>query len=171
MVDKKLLCAKLNYKSSIDNGVIMNTFWLKILLVMVAVAGLFILVNIFLPAEKAENEQVQVEQPEQKTFYTATEQDDKRLRAEPNADDLEIQFKKLSLEDEVQADKLFEMALFHRKSGRLPVMGYGRMVDYCRQLIEKYPDSVYAFKARRMLSDIPQKYRKLYKITSEETDF
>lgn len=147
----------------------MNTFWLKILLVIVAIVGLFVLANVFLPAEKAE--QVQPPQPEQKTFYTATEQDDKRLRAEPNTDDLEIQYQELSLEDEVQADKLFEMALFHRKSGRLPVMGYKQMVDYCRQIIEKYPDSVYAFKAKRMLSDIPETYRKRYKITSEETDF
>ena len=41
-------------------------------------------------------------------------------------------------------------------------------VDYCREIIEKYPDSSYAPRARRMLRDIPRRYRKLYKITDEE---
>jgi len=47
-------------------------------------------------------------------------------------------------------------------------MSYKLMVDYCRQIIEKWPGSVYAFKARRMLGEIPQRYRKQYNITEEE---
>lgn len=80
------------------------------------------------------------------------------------------QFKELSIEDEVQAQKLFEMAMFHRKSGRLPVMSYKKMVGYCREIIERWPDSEYAFKAKRMLADIPERYRKMYDITEEEID-
>ena len=152
----------------------MNTFWLKMAALVVVVIGLIILVNVFLYS-KAEPK------TRPKTFYDAVEQDDKRLRAEPEVkqppqagsqraeiESTKPQFKELSPEDKLQAEKLFEMALAHRKMGRLPGMGYKQMVDYCRQIIDKFPDSSYAFKARRMLGDIPKRYWKQYNITKEE---
>ena len=164
----------------------MDTFWLKIAGFAIVVIGLVILVNKFSSSESEPK-------PEPKTFYDVIAEDDKRLRAdieppqtlktEPTAPTtqppkaelavkaVKPQPEEMTLEDQVQAERLFEMALMQRKVGRLPGMGYKQMVDYCRQIIEKYPDSVYAFKAKRMLSDIPETYRKRYKITSEETDF
>jgi len=154
----------------------MNTFWLKVAAVVVVVVGLVIVVNAFWPSESEP-----APKPPPKTVYDVWDRDEKRLRAdpEPNAQEPpaventqepepEPKFKELSLEKKVQAEKLFEMALFHRKKGRLPMMGYKNMVDYCRQIIQRWPDSVYAFKARRMLRDIPPRYRKVYHITNEE---
>ena len=160
----------------------MNTFWLKIAGFAVVVVGLIVLVKVFSSSD--------LEVKTQKTVYDVWEQDDKRLRAEPKAKQLprtkqlpvtkqipeeqkvaepvKPKFKELSPEDQVQAEKLFEMALFHRKSGRLPGLQFKKMVDYCREIIQKYPDSVYAFRARRMLRDIPRRYRERYNITDEE---
>lgn len=170
----------------------MNTFWLKIAGFVVVIFVLIILINRF-TGSKTEPK------PEPKTVYDVWEQDEKRLRAEPEVNkpaekepttekpqaepatkDPEIpetkaaveqpkmQFKELSPEDEARASKLFEWALNQRKMGRLPIMGYKNMVDACREIIHKYPDSEYAFKARRMLGDIPKRYWPRYKITEEE---
>jgi hypothetical protein len=78
------------------------------------------------------------------------------------------EFKELEPEDEVRASQLFEMAMAERKRGRLPMMGFKNMVDYCREIIKNYPESEYAYKARRMLGDIPQRFRERYNITEAE---
>jgi len=156
----------------------MNTFWLKVAGVVVLTAGLVILVNVFLPFKSEPK-------PKPKTFYDLIESDDQRLRAEPqvkepdevteSAEEQEAapakpEFKELSTEDEVQAEKLFEMALAQRKMGRLPGMSYKLMVDYCREMIQRWPESVYAFKARRMLGEVPRRYWDQYGITDEEVN-
>ncbi len=152
----------------------MSTFWLKVAVFAAVVVGLIVVVSKFTGLKEAGK-------PEPKTVYDVWEQDEERLRAEPQVrqstkrrrtpktiEPNNTQFKELSLEDKVRAEQLFEMALFERKKGRLPGMGFKQMVDYCRQIIQMYPDSVYAFKARRMLADIPLRYRKQYNITEEE---
>jgi len=80
------------------------------------------------------------------------------------------QFKKLSPEEELEAQKLWQWVVTQRKMGRLPVMGYGQMVKACRQIIQRWPESKYAFLAKRALADIPPRYRKMYNITPEEID-
>ena len=145
----------------------MNTFWLKVAGFAVVVVGLIILVNKFYtPKDEPKTES--------KSFYDVIKQDDKRLRAEPETEQVaekpkpKPQFEELALEDKARAEQLFEWALTQRKMGRLPSLGYKKMVDACREIIRKYPDSVYAYKARRMLGDIPQRYRKRYNITEQE---
>jgi len=101
-----------------------------------------------------------------KSMYDLWEEDEKRLEAEPS----ETQFKKLSPEEEIQARQLWEWVKSQRKMARLPVMGYGQMVKTCRDIIRRWPDSEYAFKAKRALADLPERYRKMYNITKEETD-
>ncbi|MHC4571582.1 MAG: hypothetical protein ACYS0C_05855 [Planctomycetota bacterium] len=159
----------------------MNTFWLKIAALAVVVIGLIILVNVF-STSKSEPK------PEPKTVYDVWEEDDRRLRAEPEfapqpeteqapsppakqaAEPPKPKFKELSEIEEVQAQRLFEFALQQRKIGRLPVTGFKPMVDACREIIQKFPGSEFDYKARRMLADIPQRYRQRYKITEEEID-
>jgi len=162
----------------------MDKFWLKIAGFAVVVLGLIILVKVFSPSKSELKDKP-------KTVYDVWEQDDERLRAEPDfnkppetgqppeSEPVVVQkakpkpqFKELSLEDEVQAGKLFNLAIQERKMGRLPgiKLGYKNMVDHCREIIQRWPDSEYAFKARRMLRDIPQRYHKRYNITDEEID-
>jgi HJR/Mrr/RecB family endonuclease len=165
----------------------MNTFWLKIAGAVVAVVGIIILVKAFLPKSEPEP---------QKTVYDVWQKDDKRLRAEPQlngpaansnqpvrpqgqqpvtqqtttVEPPKPQFKQLTEEEQVEAERILEMALAERKMARLPGMTYKRMVDYCRQIIQKWPGSEYAFKAKRMLADIPERYHEMYHITKEEID-
>ena len=166
----------------------MNTFWLKVAGLAVLAGAVIVLIGVFSysrpePAARPE------------TFYDVVERDDARLRAvlgtppegvpygtygEPKPEHIPAaeraakagrpQPEEIRLEERVQAERLFEMALAQRKMARLPGIGYKLMVDYCREIIEKFPDSPYAAKAGRMLREVPQRYRKQYKITDEEMD-
>ena len=164
----------------------MNTFWLKVAAGAVAIVVIIIIVGAYLP--KGEKKP----QP-QKTVYDVWEKDDKRLRAEPQFKETPIspnqpiaqqqvqqlptvveppkpQFKELTEEEKIEAERLYEMAITERKMGRLPVMTYKKMVDYCREIIRKWPDSEYAFKAKRLLADLPERFHQMYNITKEEID-
>ena len=175
----------------------MNTFWLKIAGLAVIVLGLVFLVNVFLsktePGSEPEQKTIydQWEQDderlrakpqlkEQPTPEPSVEPENVKQAIEPaktveptrTVEPAKPQFKELSLEDRVQAEKLFNLAIQERKMGRLPVikLGYRKMAGHCREIIRRWPDSVYAFKAKRMLADIPERYRKMYNITNEEID-
>ena len=53
--------------------------------------------------------------------------------------------------------------------GRLPAgMGYKQMVDNCREIIRRFPESEYDYKARRALADIPECFRNIYNVTPQE---
>ena len=93
-----------------------------------------------------------------------------QIKPPPTIDESQLVFKSLEIEEEVEAQKLFEMALASRKIGRLPILTYGNMVNYCREIIQRFPGSEYDFKARRMLADIPEEYRNQYKITADDID-
>jgi hypothetical protein len=80
------------------------------------------------------------------------------------------QFKELEMEDDIEAQKLWIWVENQRKMGRLPVMGYGQMVKSCRDIIQRWPESKYAFFAKRALADLPERYREMYNITKEEID-
>ena len=156
----------------------MNTFWLKVAGGAVAVVVLIVLMNVFSPsASKAEPE------PEP-SIGAVWERDEERLRADPRPKEpqppIEAQepgtqpakpkFRELSEIERIDAERLFNVALQHRKIGRLQGIGYKQMVEYCRMIIERYPDSEYAFKAKRMLADIPVRFRERFNVTLEETD-
>ena len=161
----------------------MDTFWLKIVGFAVLVVGVIVLIGFLTSGTK---------EPE-KTIYDQWEEDDKKLMAEPQfkeppapqpapaqpsgqvspvqpTEQPKPQFKKLDPEDEVEAQKLWTWVENQRKMGRLPVMGYGQMVKSCRDIIQRWPRSKYAFFAKRALADLPERYREMYKITKEEID-
>lgn len=154
----------------------MNTFWLKIAGIVVVIVVVIIVVDKILPSGDEPK-------TERKAFYDVIAEDDRRLRAEPEAEQRPVEeqvteverpakpeSKEIALEDQVQAERLFEMALAQRKMGRLPGVSYKLMVDYCREIIEKYPNSPQAPKARRMLGEVPRRYWKQYNITEEEVN-
>jgi len=159
----------------------MKEFLIKIAILAVIVIAIVVLIRKFSsPSEK----------PENKSFQEVIAEDDRRLRAdveepqetEPAAEQSSEQLKQIEqqakavqeqtsqmpVEDQVQAQRLFEMALAQRKMARLPGIGYKQMIDYCREIIQKYPNSPEAPKARRMLGEVPERYRELYNITDEE---
>jgi hypothetical protein len=159
----------------------MNTFWLKIAGAVVLVAAVIVAIATF--TGKGEPKKPL------KTVYDQWDEDEKELTAEPQLKEpstqqqpprkkvvkpaepvAEPEFKKLNLEEEVEAQRLWEWALNQRKMGRLPGIGYKNMVDACREIIQKWPESKYAFYSKRALADLPDRYKKMYKITDEETD-
>ena len=150
----------------------------------VIVAGLIVLV------QKVSNS-MNKPKPKAKTFYDVIKKDDERLRAEPEpvaepeaekvtepakpqaeppkpVKPAPPQFRTLTEIEQVEAERLFNWALNCRKQGRLPGVGYKNMVDVCRDIISRFPQTNYDYKARRILADIPERYRERYNITEEE---
>lgn len=66
------------------------------------------------------------------------------------------------------AEDLYQMAVVESKIARKPMMSYQRMVNYCRQILELYPNTSYAPKARELLRQVPEDKRSRYHITNEE---
>ena len=65
---------------------------------------------------------------------------------------------------------MLNVAVPGRSIGRLPMTGFTLMVPNCREIIQKWPDSWYAYRAKQMLGDLPERYKIRYKVTKEETD-
>ena len=159
-------------------GIIMGSFLLKLAVVVIVIAVCFSLL-------KKKVSSMSETEPNTKTFYDVVREDDERLRAdidvakpqakEGRAGSLGQQvseaakpvFKELSEIEAIEAERLFEIAITARSMGRTQT-GFKLMVDTCRQIIGKFPESEYAFKAKRMLADIPERYRQRYKITDKE---
>jgi hypothetical protein len=135
-----------------------------------------------------------------KTFYEQVEKDKEKFLAEPQPVEEQVQeqnqppavqtpppppqshvakqpvkptqlyFRPLSEIDRIEAERLLNVAVPGRSIGRLPWTGFKLMVDCCRQIISKWPDSWYAYRAKQMLIDMPVRFRPRYKITPEELD-
>jgi type IV secretory pathway VirB10-like protein len=68
---------------------------------------------------------------------------------------MQLYFKELSEEDKMQAQQLLSWAATTRSIDRLPMMAsYGNMVRSCRDVISRWPESAYAFRAKQLLEDI-----------------
>jgi len=169
----------------------MNTFWLKIMGFAVLVVGVIVLIGILTSGTK-EPEKTIYDQWEQDDKELLAEPEYKEPPAPAStvqqpaptqpmpsssqvapaqpAEQPKPQFKELEMEDEIEAQKLWTWVESQRKMGRLPVMGYGQMVKGCRDIIQRWPESKYAFFAKRALADLPERYREMYNITKEEID-
>ncbi|UCD50336.1 MAG: hypothetical protein JSW27_22770 [Phycisphaerales bacterium] len=79
-------------------------------------------------------------------------------------------FKPMSEIEDIEAQRLLPVVTAGRSIGRLPVTHFKLMVDGCRQILQKWPDSWYAFRAKQMLEDMPERYWRNYKVTEEELD-
>jgi len=81
-----------------------------------------------------------------------------------------LYFKPLSEIEQIEAEKLLNVAVPGRSIGRLPMTGFSLMVPNCRQIISRWPDSQYAYQAKRLLADLPPRYQTRYNVTKEEID-
>lgn len=86
------------------------------------------------------------------------------------AEPVTLYFTELSEIDKIEADRLLAMVPSGRSMGRLPMTGYNLMVETCRQMMNKWPGSIYDYKARRALAQMPQRYRARYDITEDDID-
>ena len=81
-----------------------------------------------------------------------------------------LYFKPLNEIDRTEAERQLSWSTTSRSIGRLPGPQYGPMVQACRQILERWPDSWYAFRAKQLLDEIYDRYAVNYKITEEELD-
>ena len=73
----------------------------------------------------------------------------------------------ISLEE---AERLLNVAVPGRSIGRLPMTGFKLMVDNCRTIIRRWPQSSFAYRAKLMLADLPERYQTRYQVTDKEKD-
>jgi len=171
----------------------MNTFWLKIAGVAVLVVGVIFLISVFSPETDSAPEEPQ------KTIYDQAEEDKQRFLTEPKEVDSAVQdqttesktvaertqptveprkpqepvrlyFKELDEIDKIEAERLLSVAVPSRSIGRLPMTGFKLMVDTSREIIRRWPDSWYAYRAKQMLADMPERYQQRYRVTEQEKD-
>lgn len=171
----------------------MNTFWLKVAGIAVLVLVVIVAIGLFTGEKEPERPPKtfydQVQEDKEK-FLTKPQPVNEPARepekppkvetpAEPVQPSIEkavpdepsqLYFKPLSEIEKIEAERLLNVAAPGRSIGRLPMTGFKLMVDTCRQIITKWPDSWYAYQAKRMLADMPPRYRPRYKITDEELD-
>jgi hypothetical protein len=121
------------------------------------------------PLEEQEKTQVpeQIQVVESKEVAESVPPAQKQV-AEPKS--TVLYFKPLSEIEQIDAEKLLNVAVPGRSIGRLPMTGFNLMVPNCRQIIKRWPDSQYAFQAKRLLADLPARYQTRYNVTKEEID-
>jgi len=124
------------------------------------------------PAEEPVKEQVK-EQVQEQNQLAAAQTPAEPVQppvAKPPAEPTQLYFRPLSEIDKIEAERLLNVAVPGRSIGRMPMTGFKLMVDCCRQIISKWPDSWYAYRAKQLLIDLPERFRERYKITKEELD-
>ncbi len=173
----------------------MDTFWLKIVGFAILVVGVIVLIG-FLTSGTKEPEKTfydQVEEDKQK-FLTEPQPLEEQVKTQVPEQGQELgskevaesvppvqkqveepkpivlYFKPLSEIEQIEAERLLGVAVPGRSIGRLPMTGFNLMVPNCRQIIEKWPESQYAYQARRLLADLPPRYQTRYNVTKEEID-
>ncbi len=173
----------------------MNTFWLKIAGGAIAVVALIILINVFsssesepppIEEEKGFSEQVETDrkkflsrpelvEPNNQNTQTTQQTDPNRpvttiLDIPKPPEPITLYFVPLSEIDQVEAERLLNVAVPGRSIGRLPMTGFKLMVDNCRMIISRWPESWYAYRAKQMLADMPRRFWSRYKVTEQEVD-
>jgi len=175
----------------------MSTFWLKIAGFAVVIVGVIILIGYF---SGSETKTSPASESKPKTYWEQVEQDREKFLSEPESvedaqkqeamleqnhvarkavqpakeqtqptERITLYFKELSEIDKIEAERLLNVAVPGRSIGRLQT-GFKLMVDSCRQIIERWPDSWYAYRAKQMLADMPPRYQERYDVTEEELD-
>ncbi len=81
-----------------------------------------------------------------------------------------IYAKQLDEIDQMDAEEMMANLPAGKKIGALPMTSYSLMVVTCRQILQRWPDSLYAYKAKLALAGLSEQDKRTFKITNEETD-
>jgi hypothetical protein len=88
----------------------------------------------------------------------------------PKPTEITIYVKPLGDIEQIEAERIYNVAVPGRSIGRLPMTGFKLMVDNCRQIIRRWPQSYYAYQCKRLFAEMPERYQTRYNITEEELD-
>jgi len=166
----------------------MNTVWLKIAILAVVLVGAIIIVSKFLSSEvkdatdieaaaervaaREDQLQSQLREAELKAEQKKAQQTQvTQTPAKPPVAPTRPSGLEIAEEDivaSVEAERLYNMALTQYRIGRRTGMTFKKMVDYCREILERYPNSPEAAKAKVLMRNMPERYRQLYNVTNEE---
>jgi hypothetical protein len=172
-----------------------NTFWLKIAGLALLAVGVIVLVSVFTSGtsepekpektfyDQAEEDKerflakpqaLDTQEPPAVAKQEQTPAETKSVESVPPAPEPPkptlVYLKPLSEIETIEAERLLNVAVPGRSIGRLPMTGFKLMVDNCREIIRRWPDSGYAYRAKQLLADMPERYQKRYNITKEELD-
>lgn len=135
----------------------MNKLWLKITGFVVLALAAIIVVNAFWPTG---------------TAPTSESNDMKQVKKEDKSDLKPQQVVQQPEEKEAveqaesipNAEKLYQIALFYKEPGDSPDpnMSYEIVLDCCGLILNQYPNTPQAEKARELLQKVPEDYRKRY---------
>lgn len=173
----------------------MDTFWLKIVGFALLVVGIIVFIGFltsgtkepektfydqveedrkeFLAEPQPVKEQEQSQVPQQSQVVESKEAAGPAVPAQKQVEQPKptvLYFKPLSEIEQIEAEKLLNVAVPGRSIGRLPMTGFSLMVPNCRQIIKSWPESQYAYQAKRLLADLPPRYQTRYNVTKEEMD-
>ena len=88
----------------------------------------------------------------------------------PQVIEMTIYVKKPNSAEEDEAIKQFDYAKKSFDVGRLPTTSYNPAIVAARRIIERWPESIYAFQSKLLLAQIPKNFQEQYNITSQELD-
>jgi hypothetical protein len=142
----------------------MNTLVLKIAGIIILVLVAIIVANIFWPtgsapiAQAPDSEQIQQENK----GILETRQLEAKQVVEPTKPKRPKTIRQETLNHQ-RAENLYQVALLQKeKSINSPNMNYEMVIGCCRQILERYPDSPQADKAKELLQEVPEQYRRQY---------
>lgn len=173
----------------------MDTFWLKAVIVLILIAAVVIGIAYFassnsdkppkepqktfydvkeedrkqlLAEPSAKDFQPEEQQPAEKPAEKQTDTQQAVKQPEPEVSGpITLYFRDMDPIEKVEADRQLQMLPSGRSIGRLPMTGYNLMVKSCNTLMNRWPGTVYDYKARRALAQMPERFWKRYKITEE----
>ena len=94
----------------------------------------------------------------------------KPVPEQPTSNEVTIYVKPVSEMEKVEADREINYAVPMLSIGRLPATSYKPMIESIRRILNRWPDSIYAYQAKRMLAKVPERFQDQYHITPEELD-
>ena len=89
---------------------------------------------------------------------------------QPASNEITIYVKKTNDIETVDAEKEINVAVPMFSIGRLPGTSYKTAIESIRRILNQWPDSIYAYQAKRLLAKVPERYHDQYHITAEEMD-
>lgn len=89
---------------------------------------------------------------------------------QPQTKEITIYVKQLTDIEQTEAESQINWEVTAFDIGRLPMTSFKTSIDSARRILARWPESIYAYKAKLMLATIPEQRRQQFNITAQELD-